>query len=103
MRTATVEPSARRGAAAPGHVGRRTTFGRWGVPLPKCARVGAALGYADRNLVSFGDDVVDVVMHVGADVAYPFDDVLEPIEAVLVFGDSRVIENVRCHKFVHDF
>jgi hypothetical protein len=64
--------------------------------------LGAAHGHADRNLVSFGDDVVDGVMSVGADVAYPHDDVLEPIEAVLMFGDSRVIENVRCHKFVHD-
>jgi hypothetical protein len=69
---------------------------------PDAACVGTVVRYADRNLVSFGYDVVDVVMHVGAEVAYPLDDVLEPIDAVLVFGDSRVIENVRCHKFVHD-
>ena len=73
-----------------------------GGDVPDRARVGATHGHADRNLVSFGDDVVDVVMSVGGDVAHPHDDVLEPIDAVLVFGHSRVIENIRCHKFVDD-
>jgi hypothetical protein len=41
-------------------------------------------------------------MHVGTEGAYPVHDVLEAIDAVLVFGYSRVIQNVRCHKFVDD-
>ncbi len=57
--------------------------------------MGGAHGHADRNLVSFGDHVVDAVTDVGADVAYPPDNVLEPIDAVPVFWDGRVIVNVR--------
>ena len=40
---------------------------QWG-DNPECASTGAAHGHADRNLVSFGDDVVDVATDVGADV-----------------------------------
>src|ERR671932_1495574 len=64
--------------------------------------MGAADGHESRYLISFGDYILDVVTEVRHGGVQPPDQVLVPLDAMLVFGNHVAVKDVRCHELVGD-
>src|SRR5215212_9607011 len=57
--------------------------------------MGAAEGHESRYLIPFGDYVIGIVAEVRDGGVHPPDQVLVPVDAMLVFGNHVAGENVR--------
>src|ERR687890_2248249 len=56
--------------------------------------MGAAEGHESRYLIPFGDHILDVGMEVREGGVHPADQVLVPVDAILIFGKHVPVENV---------
>src|SRR4028119_468198 len=65
--------------------------------------MGAAEGHDIRHLVPFADYVLYVVTEVREGGVHPSDQVLVPVDAMLVFNNHVAGENIRCHELVGGF
>jgi hypothetical protein len=79
----------------------RETLARKGMPhnSPSCVPLHVT---RHATMSPLGDHALDSIMYVGYSGEHPLVDILEPLDATLVFGSSTVVENVRCHELIEN-